>query len=400
MISFSKVTKQYGSQVLFVDASFQIDPGNKIGLVGPNGAGKSTIFRLIEGEETVDEGSVERPKKLTTGYFRQEVGDWSGVSALEQTIQGAGLIADLRVELAHLEDRLGDVDADDYDKVLDRFGDVQDQFSMLGGYDLEARAARVLAGLGLSASQIEGQIDALSGGWKMRVALAQVLLKRPEVLLLDEPTNHLDIESILWLEQFLQDYPGTVVMTCHDRDVMNRVVSRIVEIDGGAIRSYSGDYDFYDAQRAELAVKHEAEYSRQQAMLAKEMRFIERFRGQPSKSSAVQSRAKMVGKIERIQEPKRHVERDFALAACSRSGDEVVSMKGLSKHYGDVVVHDGLNLLIRRGERWAIMGENGAGKSTLLRMIAGVTDPDAGTVRIGSAVDMAYFAQHLSLIHI
>ena len=313
MISFSKVTKQYGSQVLFVDASFQIDPGNKIGLVGPNGAGKSTIFRLIEGEETVDEGSVERPKKLTTGYFRQEVGDWSGVSALEQTIQGAGLIADLRVELAHLEDRLGDVDADDYDKVLDRFGDVQDQFSMLGGYDLEARAARVLAGLGLSASQIEGQIDALSGGWKMRVALAQVLLKRPEVLLLDEPTNHLDIESILWLEQFLQDYPGTVVMTCHDRDVMNRVVSRIVEIDGGAIRSYSGDYDFYDAQRAELAVKHEAEHSRQQAMLAKEMRFIERFRGQPSKSSAVQSRAKMVGKIERIQEPKRHVERDFEI---------------------------------------------------------------------------------------
>ncbi|MFT6233989.1 MAG: ATPase subunit of ABC transporter with duplicated ATPase domains [Myxococcota bacterium] len=394
MISFSKVSKQYGSQVLFVDASFQIDPGNKIGLVGPNGAGKSTIFRLIEGEESVDEGSVERPKKLTTGYFRQEVGDWSGVSALEQTIQGAGLIADLREELAHLEDRLGDVDADDYDKVLDRFGDVQDQFSMLGGYDLEARAARVLAGLGLNASQIDGQIDALSGGWKMRVALAQVLLKRPEVLLLDEPTNHLDIESILWLEQFLQDYPGTVVMTCHDRDVMNRVVSRIVEIDGGAIRSYSGDYDFYDAQRAELAVKHEAEYSRQQSMLAKEMRFIERFRGQPSKSSAVQSRAKMVGKIERIVEPKRHVERDFALAPCARSGDEVVSMKALTKHYGDVVVHDGLDLLIRRGERWAIMGENGAGKSTLLRMIAGVTEPDDGKVRIGSAVDMAYFAQH------
>ncbi|MBN2798579.1 MAG: ABC-F family ATP-binding cassette domain-containing protein [Deltaproteobacteria bacterium] len=394
MISFSKVTKQYGSQVLFVDASFQLDPGNKVALVGPNGAGKTTIFRLIEGEEAPDEGRIERPKRLSIGWFRQEVGDWTGVSTLEQTIAGAGEVASLRAELAHLEGRLGDIDADDYDDVLMRYGDVLDHFSVLGGYDLEARAARILAGLGLSPSQIDGPIDHLSGGWKMRVALAQVLLKRPEVLLLDEPTNHLDLESILWLEQFLRDYPGTVLLTSHDRDVLNRVVTRVLEIDGGQVRNYSGNYDFYELQRKEHAAQHEAEYERQQAMLAKELRFIERFRGQPSKSSAVQSRAKMIDKIERIQPPKRYLERDFDLRACARSGDDVLKVSGLSKRYGALVVHEDLNLMVHRGEAWAVMGQNGAGKSTLLRMLAGVDTPDQGEVVVGASVDMAYFAQH------
>jgi ATPase subunit of ABC transporter with duplicated ATPase domains len=394
MISFTNVTKQHGPQVLFYEASFQIDPGTKVGLVGPNGAGKSTIFRMIEGEESADDGRVDRPKKLTSGFFRQEVGDWSGCTTLEQTIQGAGDVAKLRTELAHLEGRLEDVDAPDYDDVLNRYGDVQERFSVLGGYDLESRAARILAGLGLTPEQIDGPIDALSGGWKMRVALAQVLLARPEVLLLDEPTNHLDIESILWLEQFLRDYPGTVVMTCHDKDVMNRVVGRVLEIDGGQIRAFSGNYDFYDRQRAELAVQYAAEYERQQAMLAKEMRFIERFKGQPSKASAVQSRAKMIDKVERIEPPKRQIDRDFALRPCARSGDEVIKVKGLTKAYGDRVIHRGLDWLVRRGERWAVMGENGAGKSTLLRMVAGVTAPDAGSAEIGANVQMAYFAQH------
>lgn len=394
MISFSKVTKQYGAQVLFVEASFQLDPGQKVALVGPNGAGKTTLFRLIQGEETPDEGRMDRPKRLTVGWFRQEVGDWSGVSALEQTVRGAGEVAVLRNQLAALEGRLGDVDAPDYDAVLDRYGEVVDHFSVLGGYDLEARAARILAGLGLKPDQITGPIEHLSGGWKMRVALAQVLLMRPEVLLLDEPTNHLDLESILWFEAFLRSYPGTVLITSHDRDVLNRVVNRVLEIDGGQVRSYSGDYDFYDRQRAEHAVQHAAEYERQQAMLAKEMRFIERFRGQPSKSSAVQSRAKMIDKIERIEPPRRIVERDFALRPCARAGDEVIKVKGLSKAYGAQVIHERLDLLVRRGERLAVMGANGAGKSTLLRMLAGVAEPDSGQVELGAAVEMAYFAQH------
>ncbi|TNE88462.1 MAG: ABC-F family ATP-binding cassette domain-containing protein [Deltaproteobacteria bacterium] len=394
MISFSNVTRQHGAQVLFVGASFQLDPGEKVGLVGPNGAGKSTLFRLVMGEETPDEGSVDRPKALSLGMFRQDVGDWSGRTVLAETVDAAGEVAELGRELAGLELRLGDVDADDFDQVLERYGEVQDRFAALGGYDLESRAAAILAGLGLSQSQITGDVGELSGGWKMRVALARILLQRPDVMLLDEPTNHLDIESILWLEAFLRDYPGTVVMTCHDRDVMNRVVGRILEIDGGEIRSYSGDYDFYEAERALHAAQREASYARQQAMLAKEIRFIERFRGQPSKSSQVQSRARKLEKIERIDPPKRFVERDFTFKPCSRSGDEVVKVRALSKAYDDLVVHDGLDLLVRRGERWAVMGENGAGKSTLLRMMAGVTQPDAGTAELGSSVKLGYFAQH------
>jgi ATPase subunit of ABC transporter with duplicated ATPase domains len=394
MIAFSNVTKQYGAQILFVGASFQIDPGDKVGLVGPNGAGKTTIFRLILGEESPDEGTVERPRRLTVGCFRQDVGDWRGRSALAETVAGVGEAADLGAELARLEERLGDVDAPDYDQVLDRYGEVQQRFSDLGGYDLESRAAAILAGLGLSQDQMQGDVGLLSGGWKMRVALARILLSRPEVLLLDEPTNYLDLESILWLEQFLRDYPGTVLMTCHDQEVMNRVVKRIVEIDGGEVRSYSGDYTFYEAQRALDAAQREAAYERQQAMLAKELRFIERFKAQPSKASQVQSRAKKVDKIERLEPPRRIVERRFDFKKCARSGDEVVKVKHVRKAYGARVVHDGLDLLVRRGERWAVMGENGAGKTTLLKMIAGEGRPDAGSVELGANVDLGYYAQH------
>ncbi len=395
MITFANVTKQYGAQVLFVGASFQINAGERIGLVGPNGAGKTTIFRLALGEESPDEGAVERARG-TIGCFRQDVGDWRGRSVLEETMSAAGEVADLAKELVRLESRLEDVDAADYDAVLDRYGDVQTRFADLGGYELESRAAAILAGLGLQQDQLTQDIGALSGGWKMRVALAQILLRRPDVLLLDEPTNYLDIESILWLEAFLRDYPGTVVMTCHDHDVMNRVVKRILEIDGGEVRSYSGDYTFYEAQRALDAQHREAAYERQQAMLAKEIRFIERFRAQPSKASQVQSRAKKIDKIERVSPPPRIIERQFDFRPCARSGDEVVKVAGVRKAYGARVIHDRLDLLVRRGERWAVMGENGAGKTTLLKMIAGAERPDAGRVSLGASVDLAYFAQHLT----
>jgi ATPase subunit of ABC transporter with duplicated ATPase domains len=394
VIAFSSVSKQYGGQILFVDASFQINPGEKVGLVGPNGAGKTTVFRLITGEDQPDDGAIERPRKLTLGYFRQDVGDLRGRSILAETCAGAGEVAELGEELAALTARL-EAAGDDLDAVVARFGEVQARYQDLGGYELEARAQEILHGLGFADDQMHSDVGTLSGGWKMRVALAQILLARPELLLLDEPTNYLDLESILWLEGFLRDYAGTVVMTCHDREIMNRVVGKIVEIDGGALRSYTGNYDFYETMRGIEAQRREAEYARQQARLAKESRFIERFKTHVAKAAQVQSRLKKLDKIEKVAEPRRIVERSFEFRTAGRSGDDVVKLAGIKKAYGDRVVHAGLTLTVRRKERWAVMGENGAGKSTLLKMIAGALVPDAGEAAIGASVTMGYYAQHV-----
>ncbi len=392
MIAFSSVSKQYGGQILFVDASFQINPGEKVGLVGPNGAGKSTVFRLIFGEESPDDGAIEKPKKLTVGYFRQDVGDLRGRSILAETCAGAGEVAKLADELAVLTTQL---ETDPTDDVVARFGDVQARYQDLGGYELEARAQEILHGLGFHPDQIHADVGTLSGGWKMRVALAQILLAKPELLLLDEPTNYLDLESILWLEAFLRDYAGTVVMTCHDKAIMNRVASKIVEIDGGDLRSYSGNYDFYERAREIEAARREAEYARQQARLAKESRFIERFKTHVAKAAQVQSRIKKLEKVEMIAEPRRIVDKSFEFRTAPRSGDDVIKLAGVRKSYDDRVVHAGLTLTVRRKERWAVMGENGAGKSTLLKMIAGALAPDAGEAAIGASVTMGYYAQHV-----
>ncbi len=393
MIAFSSVGKQYGGQILFVDASFQINSGEKIGLVGPNGAGKSTLFRLILGEEQPDDGSIERPRRLSVGYFRQDVGDRRGRSVLAETIAGAGEVAELAAQLAELTAQLERGDGD-LDAAVERFGEVQARYQDLGGYELEARAQTILAGLGFHPEQVGADIGTLSGGWKMRVALAQILLGNPELLLLDEPTNYLDLESILWLEGFLRDHRGTVVMTCHDKDILNRVVDKIVEIDGGEIRSYTGNYDFYEGARAEDAARREAAYARQQAMLAKESQFIERFKAQAAKAAQVQSRIKKLDKIEKVEPPRRLIERTFEFRAPTRSGDDVIRLEGIAKAFGDRVVHRGVTMTVRRGERWAIMGENGAGKSTLLKMMAGVLSPDAGVATVGAAVSLGYYAQH------
>jgi ATPase subunit of ABC transporter with duplicated ATPase domains len=394
VIAFSSVSKQYGGQILFLEASFQINPGEKIGLVGPNGAGKSTIFRMIAGEEQPDDGLIERPKKLSLGYFRQDVGELRGRSILDETCAGAGEVAELGAELHALTARL-EAAGDDLDEVVERFGDVQARYQDLGGYELEARAQTILHGLGFADAILGNDVGTLSGGWKMRVALAQILLAKPDVLLLDEPTNYLDLESILWLEQFLRDYAGTVIMTCHDREIMNRVVAKIVEIDGGELRTYTGNYDFYEAQRVLEAARREAAYARQQAMLAKESLFIERFKAQAAKASQVQSRIKKLDKIDKVEPPRRIVEKKFDFKVPSRSGDDVIRLAGLRKAYGDKVIHQGLTLTVRRKERWAVMGENGAGKSTLLKMIAGALPPDAGEATIGASVQLGYYAQHL-----
>ena len=393
MIAFNRIGKQYGRQVLFVDASFQLNPGEKVGLVGPNGSGKTTLFRMIVGEEAPDDGTVSVPKKLTVGYFRQDVEEMSGRSVIDEAIAGTRLGA-LHHELDDLQHALADpARAVELDRLLARFGEVQEEYEHLGGYALVSQAREVLHGLGFDDEQIDGDVGALSGGWKMRVAMARALLGKPDVLLMDEPTNHLDIESILWLEAFITSLPGALLMISHDRDFMNRIVSRVAEIDDGEIRTYSGNYDFYERERALREANREAAHARQQAMLAKEQRFIDRFASHAAKAAQVQSRVKTLDKIEKIKLPKQRRVVKFNFQPPPRSGDDVAILEGIDKRYGSRVIYDGLNLNVRRGERWAVMGRNGAGKTTLLRLIAGALEPDAGSVRIGASVKMGYFAQ-------
>ena len=394
MISFTRISKQYGRQILFVDASFQLNPGEKVGLVGPNGSGKTTLFRMIVGEESPDEGDVSVPRKMTVGYFRQDVEEMAGRSVLDEAIAGSGRIGDLHHELEALQHAMGDPDqAGDMDRILARFGEVQEEYEHSGGYGLEAQAREVLLGLGFDAERIDGDVGALSGGWKMRVAMARVLLGRPDVLLMDEPTNHLDIESIIWLEGFLKSLPGALLMTSHDREFMNRAVTKIAEIDAGEVIVYSGNYDFYERERAVREANREAAYARQQSMLAKEQRFIDRFAAHAAKAAQVQSRVKALDKIERIELPKKRRVVKFEFRPPSRSGDQVAVLEDVSKAYGRRTVHDHLNVTIRRGERWCVMGKNGAGKTTLLRMVAGVLPPDTGDVTLGASVRLGYFAQ-------
>ncbi len=395
MIRLDAICKQHGLQILFVEASAVIHDGEKVGLVGPNGAGKSTLFRLITKEEQPDEGQVSVDRGITVGHFSQDVGEMSGRSAVAETMDGAGPVSTVAAELHALEHALADPDrADEMEKLVERFGHVQARFDELGGYALESRAREILAGLGFTDEMMDGDVGSLSGGWKMRVALARILLMRPDALLLDEPSNHLDLESIIWLEEFLKGYPGAILMTSHDKEFMNRVVSKVVEIDAGELTSYSGDYDFYERERRIADQHQQAQFDRQQAMLKKELAFIERFKARASHAAQVQSRVKKIDKIEKVEPPKVKKSVVFDFKAPPRSGEDVAKLTGVKKAYGSKVIYDGLDFLVRRGERWAIMGANGAGKSTLLKMIAGASRPDAGSVVVGASVKMAYFAQH------
>jgi ATPase subunit of ABC transporter with duplicated ATPase domains len=395
LIRLDSISMQHGRQILFVEASAVVNRGEKVGLVGPNGAGKSTLFRLITREEQPDEGQVSIDRGVTVGHFSQDVGEMAGRSAVAETMDGAGPVSAVAAELAELEHALADPDrADEMESLVERFGHVQHRFDELGGYALDARAREILGGLGFTPEMMDGDVATLSGGWKMRVALARILLMRPDVMLLDEPSNHLDLESIIWLEGFLRAYDGAILMTSHDREFMNRVVSKVIEIDGGELATWSGDYDFYERERAIADGHKQAQYDRQQAMLKKELAFIERFKARASHAAQVQSRVKKLDKIEKVEPPKVRKTVDFEFRQPPRSGEDVARLAGVRKAWGARRVYDGLDLLVRRGERWCVLGANGAGKSTLLKMVAGEARPDAGTVAVGGSVKMAYFAQH------
>jgi ATPase subunit of ABC transporter with duplicated ATPase domains len=395
MIRIDSISKSNSHRILFIEASAALNRGEKIGLVGPNGAGKTTLFRMITGEELPDEGQVNVEKGVTIGYFNQNVGEMGGRSAVAEVMEGAGPVSVVAAELRELEAAMCDPDRlDEMDAIIERYGEVQARYEELDGYGLDGRAREVLAGLSFSQEMMDGDVGKLSGGWKMRVALARILLMRPEVMLLDEPSNHLDLESLIWLEAFLKNYDGALLMTSHDREFMNRIVTKIIEIDGGSLTSYSGDYAFYEGQRALNEKQQQAQFERQQAMLAKEIKFIERFKARASHASQVQSRVKKLEKIDRVEPPRRRQTVAFDFAPAPRSGEDVVSLKGVNKSYGSRTIYDGLDFMVRRRERWCIMGVNGAGKSTLLKLVTGTTEPDQGIVNLGASVKLGYFAQH------
>jgi ATPase subunit of ABC transporter with duplicated ATPase domains len=395
MIRLDNISKQNGHQIVFIEASATLQKSEKAGLVGPNGSGKTTLFRLITGEDAPDEGQVAVDRGVTIGYFSQDVGEMAGRSAVAEVMDGAGAVAAVAAELKALEAAMADPErADEMDDIIAQYGEVQHRFEELDGYALEGRAREVLAGLSFSQEMMDGDVGALSGGWKMRVALARILLMRPDVMLLDEPSNHLDLESLIWLEQFLKGYEGALMMTSHDREFMNRIVNKVVEIDGGSLTTYSGNYEFYEQQRALAEKQQQAQFERQQAMLAKEIKFIETFKARASHAAQVQSRVKKLDKIERVEPPKRRQTVAFDFPPAPRSGEDVVSLKNVHKGYGSRTIYDGLDFMVRRRERWCVMGVNGAGKSTLLKLVAGAAEPDDGRVAVGGSVKLGYFAQH------
>src|ERR671910_1934922 len=327
MIRLDNITKQNSHHILFIEASAALHKGEKVGLVGPNGAGKTTLFRMITGQEQPDEGQVAVDRGVTIGYFSQDVGEMSGRSAVAEVMDGVGPVSALATEMASLEAAMVDPEqAGDMDAIVERYGEVQGRFEELDGYALEARAREVLGGLSFSQERMDGDVGLRSGGWKMRVALARILLMKPDAMLLDEPSNHLDLESLIWLENFLQGYEGLLLMTSHDREFMNRIVTKIVEIDGGALTAYSGNYEFYEQQRALNEKQQQAQFERQQAMLAKEIKFIERFKARASHAAQVQSRVKKLEKIGRVGPPRRRQSMVFDFPPAPRSGEDVASL--------------------------------------------------------------------------
>lgn len=395
MIKFENISKQNAHQILFIETSASLTKGEKIGLVGPNGSGKTTLFRIITGQDHPDEGHVSIDRGITIGYFSQDVGEMSGRSAVAEVMDGAGLVSEVAAQLHTLELAMMDPGLEeDMEKIIEDYGEVQSRFEELDGYALEGQAREVLAGLNFTQMMMEGDVGNLSGGWKMRVALARILLMRPDVMLLDEPSNHLDLESLIWLEDFLKNYDGALLITSHDREFMNRIVNKIIEIDGGSLTSYSGNYEFYELQRSQTEKQKQAQFERQQAMLAKEIKFIETFKARASHAAQVQSRVKKLEKIERINPPKKKQTILFEFPSPPRSGEEVVNLRKINKSFSDKDIYKEFDFMVRRKERWCVMGVNGAGKSTLLKLVAGMIAPDNGSITIGASVKMGYFAQH------
>jgi ATP-binding cassette subfamily F protein 3 len=401
MITLNHVQKHFGSKVIFKDCSLQIGVRDRLGLIGPNGSGKTTLFRLILGEESADEGEILIAKGVKMGYLPQEVISFRGNTVLDEVLKSLTSITSLQDKMKILEEELSSIqDPKKQERLANEYGKLQERYTLLGGYGLEAEAKRILQGLGFKEMDFDRVTDELSGGWLMRIALAKILLQSPDLLLLDEPTNHLDLVSLIWLEEFLANYPGAMIIVSHDRVFLNHLIDRIAEIEGQKIDLYYGDYDLYLEEKEARIQILEATYKTQQRKIEQTERFIERFRAKNTKSSQVQSRIKMLEKIERIELPDKKKEIRFRFPAPARSGHKVVEVKNLHKRYGKTVVYRGIDLALYRGDKVALVGPNGAGKSTLLKILAGVLDFEEGDVVLGKDVTRAYFAQHqFDLLH-
>ncbi len=394
MISLNAVGRSHGSRVLFRDVSLRILPGRRMALVGPNGAGKTTLLDIITGEQQPDTGDIARNKGVRMGYLRQEIAESAGRSVLAEVMAGAGEVTEVGKRMRRLEEQIAADDAD-HDALLAEYGEVQHRFEDLGGYSLESEARRVLGGLGFADGDVDRDIGLLSGGWMMRVTLARLLLSKPDVLLLDEPTNHLDLATVTWLEQFLADYAGAIVLVSHDRDFINTIATHVVELAGGRATEYVGDYASFIEQREQRLEQLRSAAANQQRKVAHTEQFIERFRYKASKARQVQSRVKALDKLDRIEvaDDRAKVMR-FRFPPPPRAGRTVATLRGIVKRYGDKTVYDGLDLVLERGQKVALVGPNGAGKSTLLKIVAGVLDFQSGERELGHNVTVAYFAQH------
>ena len=402
MLNISNLSKIQGGQTLYSKATFQINPGEKVGLVGPNGAGKTTLFRMIIGEERPDEGQVSLPDGTRLAYFSQNVGEMAGKSALQEVVEGDAKVKALQEKMREYEAKLvncADYSDDEMNKILMEMGEVQTNFEKVGGYDLEARAEEILSGLGIMPVDHHKNVEDFSGGWKMRIALAKVLVMNPDIILMDEPTNYLDMETILWLEDWLSNFKGAIFMTTHDRDFMNNVCNKIIEINLGKITVYSGNYDFYIQERDIRLEQLKAEHARQREMLAKEEEFIAKFKARASHAAQVQSRVKKLEKIDRIELPPEEETISFEFGNPPRGGDDVVVINNIAKSWTNSQgavnqVFEGLSGTVKRLEKIAVVGVNGAGKSTLLKVLTRHGEPDKGEVKIGPSIKVGYFSQY------
>lgn len=396
MLTISNLHRAFGPQVVFDDASWFVPDHTRVGLVGANGSGKSTLLRMIAGLEHPDSGTIALPKGTTVGYLPQEVLGVRGRTVLAEALEAFSDVLALERECRRLEHELAECEPDDprHAGLMEEYTRAREHWDHIGSYDHESQAIAVLSGLGFRQSDLLRDAGEFSGGWQMRLALARLLLQRPDILLLDEPTNHLDIEARNWLEEFLVDYPHLVILVAHDRYFMDVTVDRITEVSRGRLIDYNTTYSRYLVEREERRAREVAAYQEQQEEIERIQSFINRFRYQASKAALVQSRVKQLERLERLPPPEGAAPSiHFRFPKCERSGRIVLELEGAGKKYGDVVVYDGLDLQIERGRKVALVGPNGAGKSTLIKLLAGVEPLTAGTRTLGHNVTTGYFAQ-------